>query len=189
MLQMVSFASLWLPLVLATVLVFIASSIIHMGPFWHRRDFPQLPREAEVLSALRPLALPPGDYMLPRAADMATYKSPEFSAKLAAGPVAVMTVLPNRPVNMGRNLATWFVYLLVVNAAVALIAARTLPFGTLYPHVFKVTGAVAFLGFALALCQQSIWYGRSWGLTFKSFLDGAIYAGLTAGTFGWLWPR
>ena len=189
MLHAVSFASLWLPLVLAAVIVFIASSVIHMGPLWHRSDFPQLPREAEVLSALKPLALPPGDYMLPRAGDMTIYKSPEFTAKLNAGPVAVMTVLPNGRISMGRNLGLWFVYLLVVSTAVALIASRTLPVGAVYPHVFKVTGAVAFLGYALALCQQSIWYGRGWGLTLKSFLDGAIYAALTAGTFAWLWPR
>jgi hypothetical protein len=189
MVHMVSIASLWLPILLSAVIVFIASSVIHMGPFWHRGDFPPLPREAEALSALRPLALPPGDYMLPRAGDMKTYKSPEFVDKLRQGPVAVMTVLPNGPLSMGRNLAQWFVYLLVVSAFVGVIGARTLPVGAIYPHVFKVAAAVAFMGYALALCQQSIWYGRSWWLTAKGFLDGLIYAGLAAGTFGWLWPR
>lgn len=187
--QMASFASLWLPIILSTVFVFIASWLIHMSPLWHRRDFPQLPREAEALSALKPLALPPGDYMLPRAPDMATYRSPEFVAKLREGPVAVLTVLPNGPISMGRNLGLWFVYLLLVSAAVALIACRTLPVGAVYPHVFKVAGAIAFLGYAWALCQQSIWYGRGWGLTAKVLLDGVIYALLTAGTFAWLWPQ
>jgi hypothetical protein len=182
-------ALLWLPVVLSAIIVFVASSIVHMGPFWHRRDFPALPREAEVLAALRPLALPPGDYMLPRAGDMKTYHSSEFTEKLRQGPVAVMTVLPNGPVSMGRNLALWFVYLLVVCLLVAVITGRVLPLGTAYPRVFKVSGAIAFLGYALALCQPSIWYGRSWRLTAKGFLDGLIYAALTAGTFGWLWPR
>jgi hypothetical protein len=189
MIQTVSLAALWLPLILSAVIVFIASSIIHMGPFWHRKDFPAMPREAEVLGALRPLAIPPGDYMVPRAGDMKTYKSPEFTEKLRQGPVAVLTVLPNGPISMGRNLALWFVYLLVVSAFVALITARTLPVGTVYPRVFKVAGAIAFMGYALALCQQSIWYARSWRFTAKGFVDGAIYAALTAGTFGWLWPR
>jgi len=58
---MVTIASLWLPIVLSAVIVFMASSVIHMGPFWHRRDFPKMPRETEVLDALRPLAIPPGD--------------------------------------------------------------------------------------------------------------------------------
>jgi hypothetical protein len=84
-------ASLWLPILISAVIVFLASSIIHMGPFWHRGDFPTMPREADALSALRPLAIPPGDYMLPRAGNMKTYKSAEFIEKLKAGPVALVT--------------------------------------------------------------------------------------------------
>ncbi len=60
---------------------------------------------------------------------------------------------------------------------------------TLYPRVFKVTGTVAFLGYALALLQNSIWQRRPWVVTLKACFDGLIYAALTAGTFGWLWPR
>ena len=47
----------------------------------------------------------------------------------------------------------------------------------------------AFVGFTLALYQMSIWYKRSWSLTIKATVDGLIYALLTAGTFGWLWPH
>jgi hypothetical protein len=36
---------------------------------------------------------------------------------------------------------------------------------------------------------MSIWYSRAWINTIKSTIDGLIYALLTAGTFGWLWPR
>ena len=71
----------------------------------------------------------------------------------------------------------------------AYIAGRTLPVGTPYPRVFQIVGATAFIGYALALCELSIWYRRSWSLTAKAALDGLIYAALTAGTFGWLWPR
>ena len=38
---MVSIASLWLPIVLAAVIVFIASSVIHMLPLWHKSDYAQ----------------------------------------------------------------------------------------------------------------------------------------------------
>jgi hypothetical protein len=55
--------------------------------------------------------------------------------------------------------------------------------------VFRIAGTVAFAGYALALAQPSIWYGRSWTATLKSMFDGLIYALLTAGTMGWLWPR
>jgi hypothetical protein len=38
-------------------------------------------------------------------------------------------------------------------------------------------------------CIFSIWYYRAWSTTFKATVDGLIYALLTAGTFGWLWPK
>jgi len=90
---------------------------------------------------------------------------------------------------MVRPLLLWFVYLLVVATFVACILAHTLPAGTAYLRVFKLAGVTAFMGYALGLIQNSIWLRRSWGLTLKSCFDGLVYAGLTAGTFGWLWPR
>jgi hypothetical protein len=186
---MPSLLSLWLPIVLAAVIVFAASSIIHMTPLWHKSDYPKMPREEEVLNALRPLAVPPGDYFLPRASGMSEMRTPEFKDKMARGPVALLTVMPNGPIAMGRNLVQWFIFLLVVSAFVALVTGYTLPVDTPYPQVFKVAGTVAFMGYGLALCELSIWYRRAWSLTIKSLVDGLIYAALTAGTFGWLWPR
>jgi hypothetical protein len=186
---MVSLALLWLPILLSAVIVFVASSVIHMGPFWHRSDYPQMPREAEVLSALRPLAIPPGDYFIPRASGMQEMRSPAFKEKLNQGPVAVMTVMPNGTMSMRRNLLQWFVFLLVVGVFCAYIAGRTLPPGTPYPRVFQIVSATAFIGYTLALCELSIWYRRAWSLTLKAALDGLIYSLLTGGTFGWLWPH
>jgi hypothetical protein len=160
-----------------------------MTPLWHRSDYPKMPREDEVIGALRPLGVPPGDYFIPRASGMREMRTPEFKDKMAKGPVAVLTVMPNGPIAMNRNLIQWFVFLIVVSLFVALVTAYTLPIGTPYPRVFRVAGTVAFMGYALALCELSIWYRRAWSLTLKSLLDGVIYGALTAGTFGWLWPR
>ena len=186
---MITIASLWLPILLSAVIVFVASTIIHMGPFWHRGDYPRMPREAEVLNALRPFAIPPGDYFIPRAGGMQEMRSPEFKEKLNQGPVAVMTVMPNGMMSMQRNLLQWFVFLIVVGVFCAYIAGRTLPAGTSYLRVYQIVGATAFIGYVLALCELSIWYRRSWSLTAKAALDGLIYAALTGGTFGWLWPH
>jgi hypothetical protein len=185
----IALASLWMPIVVSAVIVFLASSVIHMGPLWHKSDYPKMPREAEALDALRPLGIPPGDYFIPRASGMQELRSSEFKDKLSRGPVAVLTVMPNGQIHMGRNMAQWFVFLLVVGFFSAYVAGRTLPPGTPYLRVFQIVGATAFMGYALALCELSIWYRRSWSLTLKSVLDGLIYAALTAGTFGWLWPR
>jgi hypothetical protein len=186
---MITIASLWLPILVSAVIVFMASTVIHMGPFWHRGDFPPMPREAEVLGALRPLAIPPGDYFIPRASGMQEMRSPEFKDKLKQGPVAVLTVMPNGMLSMRRSLVQWFVFLIVVNIFCAYIAGRTLSAGTPYLRVFQIVGATAFIGYVLALCELSIWYRRSWSLTLKAALDGLIYAALTGGTFGWLWPH
>lgn len=186
---MVHLVSLGLPILVSALIVFAASSLIHMTPLWHKSDFPKMPREAEALEALRPLAIPPGDYWLPRADGMREMRTPEFKDKMQRGPVVIMTVLPNGMISMNRSLAQWFVYLIVVGIFSAYVACITLPVGTAYPRVFRLVFTAAFMGYALALVQVSIWYRRAWSLTLKLLLDGVIYAALTAGTFGWLWPR
>jgi len=185
---MVGVLSLLLPILLSAVLVFVVSSIIHMASPWHKSDYPALPRQDEVRDVLRPFAIPPGDYMVPRAATMEEMKSAEFAAKMEEGPSLIVTVLPSGPFSMTRNLAMWFVYLLVVGVFAAYITGRALPPGAEYMDVFRFAGATAFIGYSAALWQMSIWYRRSWSTTIKATVDGLIYALLTAGIFGWLWP-
>jgi hypothetical protein len=186
---MVEISALLLPILLSAVLVFIISSLIHMATPWHKGDFKNLPAEEKVTDALRPFAIPPGDYMVPRASSMEEMKSPEFAEKLKKGPAIVMTVLPSGPSAMGRSLILWFLYSCVVGLFAAYIAGRALAPGASYLQVFRFIGASSFLGYSLALWQVSIWYRRAWSITMKSTIDGLIYALLSAGVFGWLWPR
>ena len=83
----------------------------------------------------------------------------------------------------------WFIFSLAVSFIAAYVAGRALPPGSPYLHVFRFAGVTAFACYSMALWQNSIWYRRSWGTTIRSTLDGLVYAGLTAGTFGWLWPH
>ena len=48
---MVSVFSLWLPILLSAVFVFVVSSIIHMVLKYHNSDFAEAPKEAEVMDA------------------------------------------------------------------------------------------------------------------------------------------
>ena len=57
-----------------------------------------------------------------------------------------------------------------------------------YLQVFRVSGTTAFLTYAGALPIGSIWFKRKWSATLRHMLDGLVYALLTAGCFGWLWP-
>jgi hypothetical protein len=186
---MTGLTALWLPIVASAVVVFVVSSIIHMAlPGWHKTDYPKVPNEDKVRDALRPLAIPPGDYMIPRPASPAEMRSPEFTEKVKQGPVVIMTVLPNEMTPMGKSLALWFVYSLIVSLFAAYVAGRALPAGSEYLSIFRYAGVTAFVGYSAALWQMSIWYKRAWTTTFKSTVDGLVYALFTAGVFGWLWP-
>ena len=186
---MTELSTLWLPILLSAVLVFVTSSIIHMASPWHRSDYPRVQNEDRLRDAIRPLAIPPGDYMVPRPTSRAHLRSPEFAEKINAGPVMIVTVLPNGPMSMGRNLTLWFLYCAANGLFAAYITGRALSPGAEYLEVFRFAGATAFIGYAVALWQMSIWYRRSWLTTFKATVDGLIYACLTAGVFGWLWPN
>jgi len=179
---------LWLPILVSAVLVFVASSILHMVIPLHRSDYTKLPDEDAVLSAMRTASVRPGAYMFPCPASMKDMASPEMTAKYQQGPVGFATVLPNGPPAMAKNLALWFGYCLLVGIFVAYIAGMEVAAGHNYRHVFRFTGTVAILGYAVGSIQDSIWKGQSWTVTAKFLFDGVVYGLVTAGTFGWLWP-
>jgi len=182
--------SLWLPILVSAVAVYIVSTVIHMLLWpWHKDDFARLPDEDRAMDALRPLAIPPGDYMVPKPETMDEMKSQAFQQKRARGPVAIMTVLPGGAFSMGKPLALWFVFCLVVSFFAAYVAGSALAPGTIYLKVFQVAGTTAFVAYTFAIWPISIWYGRKWSATIRSTIDGLIYALVTAGIFGWLWPR
>ena len=185
---MVSLMSLWLPILLSAVLVFVVSSLIHMLLKYHNTDFGKVPNEDQVMDALRPFGIAPGDYVIPHAGSMEAMKTPEFIEKMTKGPAAFLTVVENGPPAMGKSLVQWFVYSLVVGVFAAYVAGHALDPGAEYLPVFRYVGTVAFTGYALALLQNSIWFKRNWTATLKSVFDGLLYALVTAGTFGWLWP-
>lgn len=181
--------SLWVPILLSSVVVFVASAIIHMALPWRKGDYPGVPDQERVMGALRPFAIPPGDYMMPRASSMQEMSSPEYKDKLRQGPVMILTVRRNGEVGMTRSLALWFVYCCVIGLLAAYVAGRSLPPGADYVSVFRFAGTTAFIAYAVGLWHMSIWYNRSWITTAKDTVDGLVYALLTAGVFGWLWPR
>jgi hypothetical protein len=185
---MISIASLWLPILVAAVLVFVVSSVMHMFIGYHWGDLPAVPNQAAVLEALRELKLPPGDYMLPKSATMKQMRSAEYVQQIKQGPVVLMSVGPGG-MAMGRSLAQWFVYLLLVGSCCAYIASRELQPGARYLAVFRLVGFSAFMAYALALPQASIWYRRNWRMTLTGMFDGLVFALLSGGVFGWLWPR
>jgi Flp pilus assembly protein TadB len=186
---MVGVTSLLVPILLSAVIVFVASSIIHMVLTYHRGDYARFAKEDALLDALRGLDIPPGDYVCPHAGSPEAMKSPEFQEKMKKGPIVIMTVAPGGSASMGKSLTQWFLYSVLVGLLTAFAAGAVLPPGESYHEVFHLVAITSFMGYSLALLQGSIWYKRGWGATLRSVFDGAIYGLLTGGTFGWLWPR
>lgn len=185
---MVSLTALWLPILIAAVIVFIASSIIHMVMTYHRSDFDPLPGESKITEAMRAEGVSPGDYVFPHAPSLAATGTPEMLAKYKQGPVGVVTVQPNGSPNLPKMLIQWFIYIIVVGVLVAYVTGRTVGAGSEYMTIFRVSGAVAFICYAGAEPINSIWYGRKWSTTAKNMFDSLIFALLTAGSFAGFYP-
>jgi hypothetical protein len=185
---MVTLGSLLVPIVLSAVLVFIASSIIHMVLKYHNKDYSPLPNEDAVRAAMRAGNPPPGQYIIPYCSDMKDMEKPEVKQKYIEGPVGVLNLMRPGVPKMGTYLSQWFVFILVVSFFIAYIAAHSLPAGARYLEVFRVVGAIGFLAYAAGQLPASIWMGKPWKVAWKEAFDGLVYGLVTAGTFGWLWP-
>lgn len=186
---MVSFLDLWLPILLSSVFVFVASSVIHMFLPIHKVDYRGIPAESEVLSVLRAQGLKPGGYVFPRCNSMKDMSSSEMLERYRQGPVGYLTVLPNGPPAMGKSLFQWFVYTIVIGVFVAYLATLSgLGRETGFLAVFRIATTVAILGHAVTHIPDSIWKGSPWSSTLKFIGDGIVYGLITGATFAWLWP-
>lgn len=185
---MVTVLSLWLPILLSAVLVFVASSVIHMFLGYHADDHAPIPGEAEVGDAIRAAGVPPGAYAMPYAGSMKAMGSPEFLEKMERGPVALVTVRRPGAPNMGKTLAAWFILGLGVSILAGYMAGRGAGPGADFGEVFRFAATTAVAAYVVGSWSESIWFGRKWSTTFRNTLDGVIYAAITGAVFGWLWP-
>jgi len=186
---MISIFDLWMPILAAAVFVFVLSSILHMAFKYHHSNYHKLPNEDQALAVLRSSKLAPGLYNFPYCAEMKEMGSAEMQKKYQEGPVGMLTVLPNGAPAMGKFLGLWFAYTVVVGIFVAYIASRTLAPGIDYLLVFRFTGTVAFMAYGVGNLVNSIWKGQPFKATCFEVFDGLLYSLMTAGAFGWLWPR
>jgi hypothetical protein len=189
-------AQLWIPIVLSAVLVFVASSIIHMVLKWHNSEYRKLPNEDAVGAAIRAGNAAVGQYFIPHCPDMKQMQTPEMQRKFVEGPIAFIVLRPPGPPRMGSALVQWFVYSLVVGFVGACVALNTQPAAagvlaaTAAAHEAAiVTGAIAFFAYAGGALPGAIWMGKPWSAAMKELLDGIIYAVITGATFAWLWPH
>jgi hypothetical protein len=180
--------SLWLPILLSGVFVFLVSSVLHMLIPIHNNDFQKLVEEDDLRAAVRKAKVGPGEYMFPFPGSMKEMGSPEMMAKYKEGPVGWLTLLPNTPPAIGKSLVQWFLHSLIIGVFVAYVLDLSLAAGVEFMAVFRLSATVAFLAYGIGNVTNSIWKAVAWSTTLKYLFDGLLYALTTAATFAWLWP-
>jgi hypothetical protein len=184
----VTLPMLWLPIVLSAVIVMIGSSVVWMVLKYESAEWKPIPGEDQLRETVRKLNLAaPGQYVFPHM--MGEGGAQAAMKKVEEGPNGVLLLRKPAKWSMTPMLVQAFIYYLVVSVFVAYVASHALASGTDYLRVFQIAGASAFMAYGLALVQEAIWFGRTWRSTLKSLFSALIYGCLTAGTFGWLWPR
>lgn len=183
---MVALSSLWLPILISAVLVFIASTFFWMAPFWHRKDYDQAGDDTALVSALS--VMRSGMYMVP---SMNWEKAtPEERAACMKGPTALVLLRnPGSTFSFPGAMGSYFLYCLLMSTLIGYLASISLPAGAHYMQVFRVVSTAGVLAFSFGMIPDSIWYGRPWRASIKGIIDGVIIGLLMAGVFGWLWPN
>lgn len=179
-----SIISLWQPILASAVIVFFASAAIWTVLPWHKTDWRKTQDEEGVRSALKGLS--PGQYSVPYCTDASGLNEPEMQQKFKDGPVAYITVAPSGLLEMGPKMAMMFAYTVLIGIVCAYVVSRTAAPDAEYLTIFRISGTVAFVAYGMAFVQDSVWFGRPWSTTLKTFLDALIYSLLTGGVFGWL---
>jgi hypothetical protein len=181
------FGSLWLPVVVSAVAVWLASSIVHMVLKYHKADYKKLGDEAaKAAEGLRGTA--PGVYPIPYCSDPSQMKDPAMQKRYQDGPVAMITVVPSGPPNMGKYLGLWFAMCFLVSFVAGYVARHTLSLSTSGLEVMRITGTLAFVGYGFGYFQGSIWQGQPWSNAVRGLIDAGIYALVTGLVFRLLWP-
>jgi hypothetical protein len=180
--------SLWIPVVVSAIVVFLGSSLVHMLLKYHRADYKSLAHEDAVREALGKTSAVPGIYFTPYCPDMKGMEEPAMKEKFEKGPVALITLYPKGAPALPKHLTLWFLFSLFVSFVAAYVARHTLQPGADGLLVMRITGTVAFAAYGVSHLSDSIWKGQPWSNTMRALIDAVIYALLTGLTFRLLWP-
>lgn len=183
---MVPIGSLFLPIVLSAVIVWVASFTVWVVLPHHRKDYAGLPDEEAARTALKGLA--PGQYNVPHLASRSDLKTPEGKKRFEDGPVGFLTVLPSRIPSMAKNMILSFIFYIVVGILVAYLASRSMAAGEEYIRVFRFVSVMAWIAHGMAAVPDAIWFGRPWSAIVKMQADALLYGLLTGGAFAGFWP-
>ena len=184
----VSVSELWLAILLAGLLCWVASALVHMLIKYHNADYKPLSNEQEVSAALRAQSPLPALYSVPYCVDMKAMGEESMQKKFNDGPVAMVTVMPNGMPPMGTLLSQQLLFFVFGSLLIGYLATISIAGNADGMMVFRQVFIASFLTYGWGQIPYSIWMGQPWSNCLRYLIDALIYAGVTAGTFALLWP-
>lgn len=180
---------LWLPILLATVGVFVWSFLSWMVLQIHRNDIRSLPAEANdaVMGLIRDKGIEPGMYMFPMAEDRKDFQSEWFTERFQSGPWGSLRVQGSQP-NFGKNLALTALFYLVVSVLVGYVLVSAREPGAGFGSVFQIGATVAIMAYALGGMPNAIFFAKEGVAWATDLLDAVVMGLLTGAIFAALWP-
>lgn len=184
----VSVTEVWLAILLAGILCWVASALIHMLLKYHDADYTELENEQVVSSALAEKSPLPALYTVPYCSDMKAMGEEAMQKKFNQGPVAMIAVMPNGMPPMGKLLLQQILFFVVGSFLIGYLATISIAANVDNVTVFRQVFIASFLTYGWAQIPYSIWMGQPWSNCLRYLLDALIYAVVTACTFALLWP-
>lgn len=171
---MTPLTSLWLPILVATLGVFLWNTVAWTRLPHHRDDFKVPPDGVDPEKLLDTNGLAAGQYVL---------ESPQRGDR----PRAVLVVAAG-PTPMGRNLLFSALLYGLVSVLVAYVTAVGMPAGAPAMKVLQLSGTAGVMAYSLGLLPNAIWFGRPVRPVVMDVLDGVVAGLLTGVIFALLWP-
>jgi len=180
-------AHLWLPILAASIAVWVASALAWMIMPHHRDDWQGLPDEPRFVEAIRSMGLKPGNYGFPHCGTHKEAHSEEMKKKWMEGPAGWITVM--KPPSMGKNMLLTFLVYVAVSALIAYVGSVAVPRGATFGHVMQVLGTCGVLAYCFAFIPNGVWFGTKPRAILMCMIDGLVYGLITGAIFAALWPK
>lgn len=178
--------SLWLPIVVTTAVLFIASFLAWVVLPHHKPDYKRWPDEDALMRFVSESGAAPGEYLFPLI-DQKDLKEDWAMGRYDRGPWGMVNVWPAKP-NMAANMIKTVLFFLVVTVLVGYVGQAALPAGAAFGEVFRVVGVTAMLAHTTGGMCREIWFTRPLRAKIMDALDGIVFGLLTGLVFALLWP-
>ena len=178
--------NLWLPILVATIAVWMASAVFWMVLPHHVKDMRKLSDEDGLIDALKGLGVGPGSYSFPFCADKASWKDEELMRKWTEGPSGFMTIM--RPQSMARNMVCTIVVNLFVSIFVAYLTSQARVPGADFASVFQVAATAGVMAYLFGWMGSAIWFQLSKNAWISNAIDSVAYGLIMGLVFALLWP-